>query len=376
MARLIGTVKQVVGDVFAVASNGTKRLVIEGDRVYAGESLETGPTGAVDVRLAKGGELTLGRDSSMALTPEILANHATPIVTPDAVAPSQQQLADVQQVQKAIAAGADPSKVTDAPAAGNANPGGSPTALGGGHTFVLLTETAGHVDPVIGFPTAGLNSTFIIPEPEVGLLVNGSDNGNPPPVITPPPVEPPPVEPPPVEPPPPVIDNGVTLGSSDVTLNEANFENGSAPNSAALTQTGTLKVTAADGLQTLSIGGINVVTNGVAITGPQSITLPSGNTLTILGYNPATGEVTYSYTLNGPETHNQGDGTINNEQIPVHAVDSDGDVADGSINVHVLDDVPHANPDIGYVLEGGETSGNILANDTAGADGPGAGGLI
>ncbi|MFJ3470410.1 retention module-containing protein [Pseudomonas sp. NPDC090201] len=376
MARLIGTVKQVVGDVFAVASNGTKRLVIEGDRVYAGESLETGPTGAVDVRLAKGGELTLGRDSSMALTPEILANHATPIVTPDAVAPSQQQLADVQQVQKAIAAGADPSKVTDAPAAGNANPGGSPTALGGGHTFVLLTETAGHVDPVIGFPTAGLNSAFIIPEPEVGLLVNGSDNGNPPPVITPPPVEPPPVEPPPVEPPPPVIDNGVTLGSSDVTLNEANFENGSAPNSAALTQTGTLKVTAADGLQTLSIGGINVVTNGVAITEPQSITLPSGNTLTILGYNPATGEVTYSYTLNGPETHNQGDGTINNEQIPVHAVDSDGDVADGSINVHVLDDVPHANPDIGYVLEGGETSGNILANDTAGADGPGAGGLI
>jgi VCBS repeat-containing protein len=386
MARLIGTVKQVVGDVFAVAANGTKRLVIEGDKVYAGELLETGPTGAVAVSLAKGGELTLGRDSSMALTPEILANHATPIVTPDVASPSQQQLADVQQVQKAIAAGADPSKVTDAPAAGNANPGGSPTALGGGHTFVLLTETAGHVNPVIGFPTAGLNPTFIIPEREVGLLVDGSDNGNPPPFVpppivtppevTPPVVTPPVVEPPPVVPPPPVTDNGVTLGSSDVTLNEANFQNGSAPNSAALTQTGTIKVTAADGLQTLIIGGINVVSNGVAITAPQSVTLPSGSTLTILGYNPATGEVTYSYTLNGPQNHNQGDGTVNNEQIAVHAVDSDGDVADGSINVHVTDDVPHANPDIGYVLEGGETSGNILANDASGADGPGAGGLI
>src|SRR5213079_493283 len=119
---------------------------IEGDKVYAGEQLQTGPTGAVAIHLAKGGELTLGRDSSMPLTPEILANHATHVDTPDAV-PSQAQLSDVQQVQQAIAAGADPSQITDPPAAGNANPGGSPTALGGGHSFVLLTETAGVVNP-------------------------------------------------------------------------------------------------------------------------------------------------------------------------------------------------------------------------------------
>ncbi|WP_199885063.1 hypothetical protein, partial [Pseudomonas bohemica] len=43
---------------------------------------------------------------------------------------------------------------------------------------------------------------------------------------------------------------------------------------------------------------------------------------------------------------------------------------------HVTDDVPQATADIGYVKEGGETSGNILANDLAGADGAGAGGLI
>ena len=384
MARLIGTVKQVVGDVFAVASNGTRRLVIEGDKVYAGEQLQTGPTGAVAVHLAQGGELTLGRDSSLPLTQEILANHATHVDTPDAVPPSQQQLADVQQVQKAIAAGADPSQITDAPAAGNANPGGSPTALGGGHSFVLLTETAGSVTPVIGFPTAGINPSFIIPEPEVGLFDNGTPDATLPPIVVTPPNEPPVVTPPdqppvvtpPPDQPPPPVDNGVTLGTSDVTLNEANLADGSAPNPQALTQNGVIKVSAPDGLQTLTIGGIEVVTNGVAITSPQSVTLPSGNTLTILGYNPNTGEVTYSYTLNGAETHNQGNGTINNEQIAVHAVDSDGDVADGNINVHVTDDMPLANPDIGYVKEGGETSGNILANDQAGADGPGAGGLI
>ena len=373
MARLIGTVKQVVGDVFAVASNGTRRLVIEGDKVYAGEQLQTGPTGAVAVHLAQGGELTLGRDSSMPLTPEILANHATHVDTPNAVPPSQQQLADVQQVQKAIAAGADPSQVTDAPAAGNANPGGSPSALGGGHSFVLLTETGGSVTPVTGFPTAGLPSSFESPLP--GFIGDPNQSGNLPPVVTTPPLEPPPVDPPPVEPP-PVVDNGVTLTTTDVTVNEANLPDGSSPDAQALTQTGTIKVSVPDGLQTLTVGGIEVVTNGAANGFPQSVTLPSGNTLTINGYNPTTGEVSYTYTLSHPETHSQGDGTTLDEQIAVHAVDSDGDVANGNINVHVTDDLPQANPDIGYVKEGGETSGNILLNDQAGADGSGAGGLI
>ncbi|HEY0288899.1 MAG TPA: retention module-containing protein [Pseudomonas sp.] len=399
MAKLIGTVRQVTGDVFAVASSGIKRLLIEGDKVYAGEQLQTGATGAVAVHLAAGGELTLGRDSRMPLTPEILANHATHIETPDPTVPSQGQLTAAQQ---AIAAGADPSQVTEPPAAGNANPGGSPSALGGGHTAVLLTETGGSVTPVIGFPTAGLGA---VPEFPIGWI-DGRDDGSPdnslppvvvpppvesppvepppvepppvePPPVEPPPVEPPPVEPPPVEPPPPVIvDNGVTIGSSQLTLNEANLPDGSSPDNGALTQSGTIKVDAPDGLQTLTIGGIDVIVDGVPVTTPQSVTLPSGSTLTITGYNPVTGEVSYSYTLNSPESHNQGDGTINSEQIPVHAVDSDGDVADGSLTVTVLDDVPHAAPDIGWVAAGGDTSGNLLLNDQAGADGAGPSGLI
>jgi VCBS repeat-containing protein len=360
MAKLIGTVKQVAGDVFAVAGDGTRRLVIEGDKVYAGEQLQTGSTGAVAVHLAGGGELTLGRDSSMPLTPQILANHATHVDTPDVAAPSQGQLADVQQLQQAIAAGADPTQVTEPPAAGNANPGGSPSALGGGHSFVLLTEAGGVVNAVVGFPTAGLNTTFVVPEAQVGRLDGDSSNS-------------PPVTPPPVVPP---IDHGITVGESQVTLNEANLEGGSSPDADALVQTGTIKVTAPDGVQTLTVGGIDVVSGGAVVSGPQSIVLPSGNTLTIIDYNPSTGVVTYTYTLNGAETHNQGDGTVNNEQIPVHAVDSDGDAADGSVVVHVTDDVPHAVADVGYVLEGGNIIGNVLENDHAGADGPDAGGLI
>ncbi|WP_343286984.1 hypothetical protein [Pseudomonas sp. Bc-h] len=116
--------------------------------------------------------------------------------------------------------------------------------------------------------------------------------------------------------------DGVIIGGSDCTVSEANLADGSHPDAGALTQTGTVKITAPDGLQTLTVGGINVIENGVLMTAPQSTTLPLGSTFTVISYNPTTGEVTYSYTLNGSETHNQGDGTINNEQIAVHAVDS------------------------------------------------------
>ena len=39
--------------------------LVEGDRLYAGEQLETGAAGAVAVHLENGAELTLGRDSSL-----------------------------------------------------------------------------------------------------------------------------------------------------------------------------------------------------------------------------------------------------------------------------------------------------------------------
>ena len=413
MAGLIGTVRQVVGEVFAVAGDGAKRLLVEGDKVYAGEQLQTGASGAVAVHLAKGGELTLGRDSSLPLTPQILANHATHVDTPDIAVPSQSQLAEVQQLQGVIAAGADPTEVTDPTAAGNGTTG-APSALGGGHSYVLLSETGGVVNPVIGFPTFPITTAFLEPELQVGGARDGSpDVGlpplNPPPLVPPavPPVEPPvapPVEPPltptppvepPVEPQPPVqppveppvtpqppitppepVNHGVSVDASGVTLNEANLADGSAPDAGALTQSGVIKIVAPDGLQTLTIGGIDVVVGGVGITTPVTITLPSQNTLTVLGYEPSTGEVRYTYTLTAPETHNRGDGTLNNEQIPIHAVDRDGDTADSAINVQVLDDVPHAHCDIGDVAAGGEVSGNLLLNDVAGADGAGPDGLI
>ena len=79
MATLIGVVSQVVGEVFAVASDGSRRPISEGDRVYAGEQLVTGASGAVAIAMTNGQQLTLGRDSSMTLDAQMLESLQTVI---------------------------------------------------------------------------------------------------------------------------------------------------------------------------------------------------------------------------------------------------------------------------------------------------------
>ncbi|MHC8373261.1 retention module-containing protein [Pseudomonas sp. MDT1-85] len=362
MATLIGIVSKVIGQVYAVAGDGTRRTLVEGDRLFAGEQLVTGAEGAVAVQLKNGQELTLGRDSSLQMTAQLLAHQAPHVETADAVTPSQAQLTDVEQLQKAIAAGADPTQTGEATAAG---PGasGAPGGLGGGHSFVLLEEVAGRVDPTIGFPTAGFNGIPEFPlerrDPDNGAGGTGTPNN-------------------------PVTLIGLSVAGGELTLNEANLADGSASNPGALIQNGTFTVIAADGLTSLSIGGINVISGGVPAGFPQSITTQLGNTLTITGYNPATGVVSYSYTLVGNETHSAGAGANNlSEQFTVVASDSNGDTATGSLDVNITDDVPKAIDDTNansasQILL--TLTGSVLPNDLQGADriatGPDSGPII
>ncbi|MBV7481308.1 hypothetical protein, partial [Pseudomonas sp. PDM31] len=81
----------------------------------------------------------------------------------------------------------------------------------------------------------------------------------------------------------------------ELTVFEKNLGDGSAADSNALTQNGTFTITALDGVTTLTVGGIAVVTNGVAAGFPQSAVTPLGSTLTITGFNATTGVVSYSY---------------------------------------------------------------------------------
>ncbi|WP_095125546.1 retention module-containing protein [Pseudomonas sp. Irchel s3a12] len=357
MATLIGIVTKVIGQVFAQSADGTKRALVEGDRLVAGDQLITGAEGAVAVKLENGKELTLGRGSSMTMTGELLAGQAAHVNAAEAVTPSDAQLTDVERIQKAIAAGDDPSQTAEATAAGPNAPGGAPGEAGGGHSFVLLTEVGGRVDPIIGFPTAGFGGIPEFPEERHNAVIDNGDDT--PAVVVPPPVNN------------PVTLTGLNVAGGELNVNEANLPGGSAANPGALTQNGSFTVSAPDGLTSLSIGGINVIIGGVPIGFPQSITTQLGNTLTVTGYNSATGVVSYSYTLNGNENHAAGDGANNlSEQFTVIAGDSNGDTATGTLDVNITDDVPKAFDDSnGTATETQLTlTGNVLTNDVQGAD--------
>ncbi|AYH04952.1 hypothetical protein C5E25_06075 [Pectobacterium parmentieri] len=144
MNGVIGVIKFVIGQVFIVALDGSQRLLVAGDRVYSGEEVVTGANGAVSITLPDGKTLDLGRDSRWS----------------DVSSASSQTNADtandIAAIQDAIAQGADPTQVLEAAAAGNDNTGEAGDG-GGNHTAVVLDLTGQIVDPIIGYPTEGIN---------------------------------------------------------------------------------------------------------------------------------------------------------------------------------------------------------------------------
>lgn len=146
MSNLLGVIRAVIGQVYVVEADGSQRLLKEGDRIYSGEEIVTGDSGAVSVSLPDGKTLDLGRNSHW--TEQGL----------HAVNSAEHNTLDIASAQKAIADGADPTHTLEATAAGNEPPvnieGG-----GGGHTLVQLDLTGQIISPTAGFPTAGPGST-------------------------------------------------------------------------------------------------------------------------------------------------------------------------------------------------------------------------
>ncbi|WNN42079.1 retention module-containing protein [Pseudomonas inefficax] len=167
MSSVVAIVKSIVGQVIAVSPEGIRRVLIEGDRLLAGEEVLTGPGGAVTLELADGRVLDLGRDSQWSAD--------APESSTDLSQATAQAAPSVEELQQAIAAGVDPTTELEAPAAGPSSAGGG-GALGGGHSFVMLEETAGRVDPTVGFPTDGLGFAAVLDGEEVGVLDTTSNN--------------------------------------------------------------------------------------------------------------------------------------------------------------------------------------------------------
>ncbi|KJK15604.1 type I secretion C-terminal target domain-containing protein, partial [Pseudomonas sp. 2(2015)] len=166
----------------------------------------------------------------------------------------------------------------------------------------------------------------------------------------------------------PVTIDGLNVNGGELTVYEKNLSDGTSPDSPALTQSGTFTVTAPDGLQSLTVGGISVVSGGVVNGFPQSGTTPLGNSITITGYNPATGVVSYTYTLLDNENHPNANGINNlNESINVVATDTDGSSANATIDVKIVDDVPNAVGAERSVTPGQVDSNLLLVIDVSGS---------
>ena len=366
MATLIGVVSQVVGEVYAVAGDGTRRPLVEGDRVFAGEQLVTGAGGAVAVTLSNGEVLTLGRDSSLGLNEQMLAGGDGQTAQPQEQAPATPtdgDLTDVEQLQAAIEAGVDPTLEGEATAAGPGAGGGAGGAggIGGGHSFVLLGEVGGALDPTIGFPTAGLNDGPEFPDPE--------------PIVTDEPAADftPSIE---VE----YEDANGNISVGPAIVDEEALVDGTNPGSGAEQASGSIIITSPDGVASLQIQGFNGVwvdvTNGGVVVGQYG-------TLTV----DAAGNWTYTLTdntLDHPNAGASGAADQVGESFPVRVFDLDGDVSPTvQLNVLVNDDAPilteGEGAQVAAIVDEDETSDGITDGDSVtnvASGGPGALGAL
>ncbi|WP_200956695.1 beta strand repeat-containing protein, partial [Tsuneonella troitsensis] len=123
------------------------------------------------------------------------------------------------------------------------------------------------------------------------------------------------------------------------------------------TTNGAITVVAPDGIASVKIGETIVTGAG------QIITVPQG-TLTITSYDPATGAITYSFTLTDNTT-----GDTTSVSFPVTVTDVDGDSDTKTLTITILDDAPIANDDTAtQSAENVPVTVDVLGNDIEGAD--------
>ena len=164
--KVIGTVTAVVGEAKATATDGTVRVLQVGDQVHSDEVITTSAAGSINVALTNGKTLDCGSDADLALHQGLLDVGVT-------AAPSSNT--DIDSIQRAIAAGQDPSQVAAATAAGGA-PAAGGADEGGAHSPVIVEQ--GNAASVVssGFSTEGDTIAFEAPLTEqfAGRVVNSS----------------------------------------------------------------------------------------------------------------------------------------------------------------------------------------------------------
>ena len=159
----VGTVGLLVGRVVAEDALGNQRDLAIGDEIQEGEQVITTSGSRVEIRMLTGDNIVVQNGQTWTPTSETFTsgeNFATseavidPAVLPTAT-DSNLSPEDIA-LQEALLAGADPTQLGDATAAGGAPGAGTfGAADGGGSSFVRNSRTAGELDPSAGYNTIG-----------------------------------------------------------------------------------------------------------------------------------------------------------------------------------------------------------------------------
>lgn len=170
--------------------------------------------------------------------------------------------------------------------------------------------------------------------------------------------------------------NGLDLQTPELTVDEDDLADGSSPDPAALTPSGDFTVDSPDGLDTLTVGGVQVWGGGesypISIPGAYGTVNITGVTVTIdANGDVVSATVSYEYELSDNTLAHMADGEDELvDSLEVVATDSDGSQDTASLDIAVVDDVPTANDDsAGQGAENAPIVIDALANDVFGADG-------
>ncbi|MDT8896589.1 retention module-containing protein, partial [Halomonas sp. I1] len=164
--------------------------------------------------------------------------------------------------------------------------------------------------------------------------------------------------------------NGATDGPPTVDIDDkapnAEGADHSVVEATGNTISGTATVGAEAGIDSVTVEGQDITD---ASNTPVTLQGDEG-TLTITGYNAATGEITYDYTEDG-DAEDHGNGEIL-DQFTLGVTDLAGESTSDSLDIRIEDTEPAASDDSAAIGEDDTdaVTGNVLDNDTESADTP------
>ena len=146
------------------------------------------------------------------------------------------------------------------------------------------------------------------------------------------------------------VNNGIVVeptdpdaGSDKVTVYESGLVNGSEAGDKPISASGSLLISAPDGVASIVIGGKQVVVNETLTSIENDLKIPMDEgTLIVEGFDKVTGELTFTYTLTDNTTEHNTDATDTqvSHVFTVMVTDMDGTAVGSTITVNIVDDVP------------------------------------